>query len=202
MHRLPQFRYWIFDLDGTLTKPVHNFDEIRLALGIPANQDILTFIEAQSPDRKQALNHELIAIEEQLAAKAEVNSGVIDWLSYLQTQNCRLGILTRNKRHCVDIALAKIGCAQFFHPQAIVASETAAPKPNPAGVNYLLSLWQAPVSSAVIMGDYRFDLEAGKAANISTIHFAPEGAPLWQESTDIRVRSFLELLNSTPQGAL
>ncbi len=48
-----QRKYWIFDLDGTLTVPVHDFQGIRKTLGIPRDKDILGFISTQNNDRKE-----------------------------------------------------------------------------------------------------------------------------------------------------
>jgi phosphoglycolate phosphatase-like HAD superfamily hydrolase len=36
--------FWIFDMDGTLTVDVHDFDAIRTALGLPSGQPILEII--------------------------------------------------------------------------------------------------------------------------------------------------------------
>ena len=38
---LSHCQYWIFDLDGTLTIAVHDFDAIRDELGLPAGEPIL-----------------------------------------------------------------------------------------------------------------------------------------------------------------
>ena len=45
-YTLLQRKYWIFDLDGTLTVAVHDFNAIRNELGIPAGQPILKTIES------------------------------------------------------------------------------------------------------------------------------------------------------------
>lgn len=201
MHHLTHYRYWIFDLDGTLTQPAHDFDLIRSKLGIPEGQDILGYIAQQPDSERERLNSSLSLIEEQIAGQAQRNNGVLELLGLLREQGCHLGILTRNKRHCVDITLEKIGCAEFFAADAIVASENAPPKPAPAGVRHLLSLWRANPSEALIMGDYRFDLEAGKAAGVNTIHLAPDNAPLWEQYTDLRVKNFAELLTYFRQDA-
>lgn len=201
MHHLTHYRYWIFDLDGTLTQPAHDFDLIRSQLAIPEGQDILSYIADQPEQQREALNRSLSMIEEHIAGQAVPNDGVVDLLDLLKEQGCQLGILTRNKRHCVDIALEKIGCIDYFPSDAIVASENAAPKPDPAGVLHLLSQWNAESSEGIIMGDYRFDLEAGKAAGITTIHLAPENTPLWREHTDLRVKDFAELLTHFQQDA-
>ena len=42
-------KHWVFDLDGTLTLPVHDFAVIRQALGVPQGIDILGYL-ASLPD--------------------------------------------------------------------------------------------------------------------------------------------------------
>jgi hypothetical protein len=79
-------RHWVFDLDGTLTVPVHNFskvprlareegvlnleadrkfdfwlcEQIKQKLGVPIDQDILTYID-QQPGPESARLHEQVA---------------------------------------------------------------------------------------------------------------------------------------------
>jgi len=44
-HHILARRCWIFDLDGTLTVPVHDFPAIRSALGMAeGDSDILRFL--------------------------------------------------------------------------------------------------------------------------------------------------------------
>ncbi|MEY4949417.1 MAG: hypothetical protein RL698_1628, partial [Pseudomonadota bacterium] len=39
--RIRGARHWIFDLDGTLTVAMHDFDAIRTALDLPTGRPIL-----------------------------------------------------------------------------------------------------------------------------------------------------------------
>lgn len=201
MRPLDSYRYWVFDLDGTITKPIHDFAEIRRQLAIPADQDILAYIAGQPEHERVRLDAELSVIEEALARKSQANPGAKVFLQQLAEAGVTLGILTRNQRHCVDITLEAIGCDGFFPPEVIVASGNAPPKPDPAGIHHLLTLWQADIEQTLIVGDFRFDLEAGRAAGIATVHFAPEGEALWPELTDLRVSSFQQLTALFRAGA-
>ncbi|HCI2596782.1 TPA: HAD family hydrolase, partial [Pseudomonas aeruginosa] len=44
--RLADIRHWVFDMDGTLTRAVHDFPAIRRALDIPEQDDILLHLAA------------------------------------------------------------------------------------------------------------------------------------------------------------
>ena len=39
-------RHWVFDMDGTLTVAVHDFEAIKRALEIPQSDDILHHLAA------------------------------------------------------------------------------------------------------------------------------------------------------------
>ncbi|KAF1011751.1 MAG: hypothetical protein GAK32_00637 [Pseudomonas fluorescens] len=47
---LKDVKHWVFDMDGTLTVAVHDFAAIRVALDIPAEDDILTHLAALPAD--------------------------------------------------------------------------------------------------------------------------------------------------------
>ena len=45
-YALLQRKYWIFELDGTLTVAVHDFNAIRKELGIPERQPIVEALKS------------------------------------------------------------------------------------------------------------------------------------------------------------
>ena len=58
----------LFDLDGTLTLPVHDFGVIRSALGVPDGADILGHLAALSEEEARPLHQRLDGLERELAA--------------------------------------------------------------------------------------------------------------------------------------
>ncbi|HWC88195.1 MAG TPA: HAD hydrolase-like protein, partial [Pirellulales bacterium] len=42
-------------------------------------------------------------------------------------------------------------------------------KPDPAAIAQICRTWQLPPERVAIIGDYRFDLEAGRAAGVHTV---------------------------------
>ena len=56
-------KYWIFDLDGTLTVAVHDFNAIRNELGIPAGLPIIKTIESLPENESRLLQKKLQEIE-------------------------------------------------------------------------------------------------------------------------------------------
>ena len=60
---LLQRKYWIFDLDGTLTVAVHDFNAIRKELGIPERQPIIETLKSLPEKESLPLQEKLQEIE-------------------------------------------------------------------------------------------------------------------------------------------
>jgi HAD superfamily hydrolase (TIGR01509 family) len=182
-------KHWIFDLDGTLTLPVHDFDTIRADLGIPEGSDILGWLDALPTETARPLFQRLDEIEAEVADSAQAAPGAVDLLQALHTQGYRLGILTRNLRTIAQRCLSTLGVMEAFDPQSILGREEAKPKPDPDGILKLLHHWGASATDSLIVGDYRYDLLAGRAAGIATIHVDHHKDYAWPESSDLCVES-------------
>ncbi len=181
-------------MDGTLTMAAHNFDDIRETLNIEAGTPILEAIAAMPPDKAQDTRHQLHAIEMDIAHQSTPQPDAVATLTTLQQRGVSLGILTRNAEDIAAATLAAAGLSQFFTADTIIGRDSCAPKPDPAGITQLINYWQANPTETVMVGDYVFDLDAGRNASVTTVHFSPEGEFLWPEKTDIAIRSLSELL--------
>ncbi|WP_439450407.1 HAD family hydrolase [Stenotrophomonas sp. ATs4] len=166
---LSTIRHWVFDMDGTLTVAMHDFARIKRELAIPAQDDILTHL-AGLPAAEAGLKHAwLLAHERELAAAAVPAPGAVALVRALQVAGCRLGILTRNVRNLAQITLQAIGLGDVFAEDDIIGRDEADPKPSPAGLQYFAGRWQVDPAQVVMVGDYRFDLECGRAAGTRTL---------------------------------
>ncbi len=180
-------------MDGTLTVAVHDFDAIRAELGMPIGKPILEEL-AKLPEREaRGLFERLEAIELELARGARAAAGAVALLEALEVRTARLGILTRNSHANALETLRASGLERFFPAACIVGRETAAPKPDPGGIHHLLDAWSAAPEQAVMVGDYRYDLLAGRAAGTATVYVDVEGAFPFVEHADLAVRSLEEL---------
>src|SRR5690242_3497316 len=138
-HPILARRCWIFDLDGTLTLPVHDFAAIRLDLAIPTGSDILHFLAALPPVEARTKRVRLTEIEYELAERTAMAPGAGRLLEQLVRRGTRLGILTRNTREIACHTLARIGLGGYFAPEAILGRDEAEPKPHPSGIAKLLA---------------------------------------------------------------
>lgn len=185
--------HWVFDLDGTLTLPVHDFAAIRAALGVPDGTDILDFLANLPPEEAQPLREKLQTIEEELAAQTAAAPGVVPLVERLHRRGARLGILTRNTRENALRTLEAIGVRRFFPPACIFGRDEALPKPHPDGVRQLAALWGTAPHELVMVGDYLYDLQSGRAAGAATVHVDRSGTFRWPELADLRVGTLAEL---------
>ena len=190
---LSHCHHWIFDMDGTLTQPVHDFDWIRAELGIEMGNPILEAIGRMPAAAAEEAKVKLDELEMELAWKAVAQPGAEAFLQALRDKGLALGILTRNGEHIAQATLEACGLLGFFEQEVVIGRETCAPKPEPDGVEYLVNYWGADRSNTVIVGDYRYDIEAGRACGIQTVHFDTAGQFQWPEFMDYGVMSFSEL---------
>ena len=61
---------WVFDLDGTLTEAVHDFDLIRARMRVPAQLGILEWLAALPPSEREPHERWLDEHEYELAGSA------------------------------------------------------------------------------------------------------------------------------------
>ena len=180
-------------MDGTLTHAIHDFDAIRKCLKLPPGVPILEAI-ADLPDALAcAARQQLEELEFSLANQATAQPGSHALLASLVARGARLGIVTRNGKAIAQATLQACGLAKYFIANCIVSRDCCLPKPSPAGILLLLDRWSADATDAVMVGDYLFDLQAGRSAGVTTIHMDTEARFAWPEATDAGVSSLAAL---------
>ncbi|WP_375740221.1 HAD family hydrolase [Pseudomonas boanensis] len=190
---LAQFRHWVFDMDGTLTIAVHDFAAIRRALDIPPEDDILHHLAVLPEDEASAKHAWLLEHERELALNARPAPGALELVRELRGRGCRLGILTRNAHELALVTLEAIGLGDCFATEDVLGRGEAPPKPHPGGLLHLAQQWRVLPESMVMVGDYRFDLDCGRAAGTRTVLVNLPENP-WPELADWHARDCGELL--------
>lgn len=180
-------------MDGTLTLAAHNFDDIRQSLGIEQGLPILEAIDQMTAEKATFTRLKLHEIEMEIAMRSQPQPGAYDTLSLLQANGFKLGILTRNSEDIAQATLDAAGLAGFFSEQDIVGRSKCAPKPEPDGIHKLAALWGAPPAATAMVGDYLFDLQSGRNAGVTTVHFDISGQFTWPQLTDVSIRRFDEI---------
>lgn len=185
--KLADARHWVFDMDGTLTIAVHDFDAIKRALDIPPDDDILHHLaslpaEQAAPKRAWLLEH-----ERELAYASTPADGALELLHALRERGCRLGVLTRNAHELALVTLQAVGMGDCFASEDILGRDEAPPKPHPGGLLHLADKWEVAPQTLVMVGDYRFDLECARAAGARGVLVNLPENP-WPELADLHAR--------------
>ena len=179
----------IFDLDGTLADSKLDFKAMRRDLGFAEQTPILEAIAAQVDERMRqqslaiVLRHEL-----QGALAATLMPGVSELLARLHAENIKIGIFTRNARAVAMLTMERLG----IEADTLVAREDAPPKPDPTGLWAICDEWRVGRHAVVFVGDYLYDLDAGRRASIKTILYAPV-PPDFEHDCPYEIRHFNEL---------
>jgi HAD superfamily hydrolase (TIGR01549 family) len=156
----------IFDLDGTITEPVLDFDLIRKEMGIKQDSlSLLEAMEAMTKAERQTAMHVLERHEDHAAQISTLNAGAKETLSQLTRASIPIGILTRNKRSNVIVVEQKHG----LHFDAIYAREDGPVKPDAYGVVHLCKLFGCLPAESLVVGDFVHDLMSAKAAGAISV---------------------------------
>jgi HAD superfamily hydrolase (TIGR01509 family) len=196
--RTPTARAVIFDLDGTLADSLLDFDAIRAEIGLRPGLPILEQLaEATAAERARA--EEIMRRHERAAiAEATLTDGCADLLAHLTALGIPMGILTRNIREVVE-AFARTFSFRF---QAIYTREDGPHKPAPDGVLALCAALGVRPEETLTVGDYKFDVLAGRAAGCRTVllHGRPLSPAAHAEwgAPDLIIASLRELLALFP----
>ncbi len=189
--------HWIFDLDGTLTEAVHDFPAIARTLGLPSDSPILESLSSLPETEAAPIHRRLDEIELAIARRATAAPGAGSLLGLLRRRGARLGIVTRNTRVAARATLEVSRLAGHFGEDDIISRHDAPPKPDPEGIERLLRRWGAEAEDAVMVGDYLFDLQAGREAGVTTVYVDPSGGFPWRDHADTHVTSLVELARLT-----
>ena len=156
----------IFDLDGTITQPYFNFDDIREEIGLARDSGpLLESMEKMTPQLRQKTENILHKHEEKAVIESKLNAGTKHTLSSLRARGIHIGILTRNKRDNAH-AIARKHNLQF---DAVIGREDGPVKPDAFGVLKLCRQFGVEPKETMLVGDYLFDLLCAKAAGACAV---------------------------------
>ncbi len=183
----------IFDLDGTLVDSHLDFDALRQETGCPQGVGLLEYLDTIEDGDKQRQVKEVIQWHEESGARSATwMDGAEEFLRVLSERDVRIGVFTRNSREIAGVMLARLGVPC----DDLVAREDAPAKPDPAGIHKMLADWQLEPNQVLCLGDFRYDLEAAKAAGISAGLYDPSGDSPYRALADFCVAHFDELLEA------
>ena len=194
MNRVQRCAHWIFDMDGTLTVPAHDFSYARQMLNIAAHEDILSALAKRTNEEQKEAAAWLANWELEIARAAVAQQDAVCLLDALTARGCTLGVVTRNTRPNALITLRAAGLEHWFRDEDVLGRESAPPKPKPDALNELLQRWGAAPNDAVMVGDYIHDVRAGNAAGMASVLVLRGATAPSDEEADWVVRSLNEVV--------
>ena len=177
----------LFDFDGTLTRPGSlDFSVIKKAIGCPNDVPVLEFMAGvDDPVQRLDMARQLDRFELDGAVASRPNAGAEQLVAFIKAAGLPVGVLTRNSRASVARALENFSTLRMAHIDVMVTREDPV-KIKPSGEGVLLAARHMGVDPAhlLLVGDYRFDMQAGCDAGTLTAYLT-NGRPV-PENLDCR----------------
>ncbi|GAB4527128.1 MAG: pyrophosphatase PpaX [Anaerolineae bacterium] len=183
----PPLRAVLFDLDGTLRNSESSdlkamrrlfrddlgleVDEQQLAgyIGVSSRE----VLERVAPQRVEELLPVWLGYHLELLDETRLFPGILEMLGCLSRAGLGLAVVTGQNRFELDASRQRIAALEDLIGVWVSADDAPFPKPHPAPVQRALEVLGCPPGQAVMVGDTRFDMEAGRRAGTRL------GAALW-----------------------
>jgi HAD superfamily hydrolase (TIGR01509 family) len=175
----------LFDMDGTLTAPLLDFDRIKADMGI-GSAPILESLKRMPPARRAVAQAVLDRHENQAACDSTLNPGCRELLAWLQEQGIRSAVVTRNTRRSLRTVFDRHGLAI----DVCVTRDDGKYKPDPEPLQLACTRLGVSVDQTWMVGDGNHDIEAGVAAGMKTVWIShgktrPFDAEPWRVISDL-----------------
>jgi len=184
----------LFDLDGTLTKPILDWPTIKRAMGCPEDVTILEWFGTLAPERRAEAERILLQFEMDAAARCEPAEGAAEIIEWLRGRGIKTGIVTRNCRRAVRLTLERLS----IRVDAVWTRDDGPVKPDPEPILSVCRRLGVNPEATIMVGDYRYDLDAAKAAGARAVLLVHGEAPAeWLSLADEAItdlRQIRELL--------
>jgi HAD superfamily hydrolase (TIGR01509 family) len=154
----------LFDMDGTLTRPLLDFDQIRRDIGIGSGP-ILESIKRMTAEEKVVAERILHGHEDRAAEESTLNPGCVELLKWVDNAGIVTALVTRNTRRSVETVFRRHG----LHFDVCITREDGKYKPDPAPLFLACERLGVKSDDAWMIGDGYHDIEAGVAAGMRTV---------------------------------
>lgn len=161
----------LFDMDGTLTLPGSlDFSVIRKSLGCPPDVSVLEFIESMhDPSEKEKALRKLDEFEMEGARNSLPHPEAEALVRYLQSLGLKIGIITRNSSIILKRTLENFDVLKPADFDVIITrDDPLKPKPSGEGIRHVAEKLGVRPEEILVVGDFIFDVHAGKRAGSLT----------------------------------
>lgn len=178
-----KYELFIFDFDGTLVEPLGvNWVKLKKQLSALARIDfheglrvsnLLKKIRRKKGDKGLRQAYKVVEnYESKAIKKARIRREIKTFIKKVSKKGKKIAIFSTNMRKTIEAILSKFNLKEF---DLIVAKEDVKRyKPDPEGLNLILSKLKVPKLKALFLGDKEVDLESGRKAKVKTILIGDE----------------------------
>lgn len=185
---VPGIRGALFDLDGVVVAQCLDFMAIKQEIFGSTEGFILERIRGLSGPERARAETILEQHETEAALRCQPLDGIVSLLRQLDHHRVRLGLVTRNSRKSVDLIQARLRLPFA----AIVTREDAPPKPAPEPILVACRRLGVAVHETLFVGDFEFDMLAGRRAGVRTVLLCNPAQPSSQHADHV-VASLTEI---------
>lgn len=154
----------IFDMDGTITVPLLDFAAFRASLDLGPGP-ILEQLPEMPVARQDAVLRALYNFEMEAAVHSTLQPRAAETIHAIRAAGIPTVLMTRNCRAALDIVLLK----HALEFDLLRTREDGAVKPLPDPILETCALFDADPARTWVIGDFHYDIIAGRAAGAITV---------------------------------
>lgn len=164
-----KYKTVVFDMDGTLVDSKINYTAIYEALNLEPHQSIMKHVNSLDESEKKKALEIVHHFEDEGCRLSTPIPGAFKLLESLNKSSVNTAVFTLNSRITAEktLKLHNLGIP------LLITREDAKPKPDPEGLLKICNHFSTPVSQALYVGDYIYDIQAGINAKIKTALYTP-----------------------------
>ncbi len=159
---MKQLRGVIFDLDGTLVSSSLDFAAIKQEIGCPPAADVLSYLASLSTTQQDEAMTIIHRHEMQDALHSDWIPGARTFVDSCIKHRIPMAIVTRNSCKSSKVKIER----NAIPIDRVITRENSKPKPDPTALLDLARDFALPTHEVLMVGDYRYDLEAGRNAKM------------------------------------
>lgn len=179
-----------FDLDGTIAKTSVRFAPFRERIGCTTG-DVLSYIEGCDAAERERMYAIIDEYERCIEEDCVLDEDFPAVMNFLSKRHIRTGIITRSShRHAVAV-MEKLGISA----DAVIGRDDITPKPSGEPLLLLSQLLEIPPQHMLFVGDFLWDVLAGRNAGVRTVLLVRTGAKHVAPPPDYTIRRLVELID-------
>lgn len=170
----------IFDMDGTITKPVIDWKVLRSRIGAPDHLSIMEHINSLAEAECQRATEILLETELLATDGVELNDGFHEVFNAIRNRGLGTAVVTNNH----GAALRNLLDQHDLVFDVALSRDDGELKPAPDLIQLALDRLECAPENALSIGDSRLDVSACRAVNVTCLYLT-HGNPQFDHPTAI-----------------